>query len=82
MLLVCILTLMLGTAHLAMGVTGTPPINDDCANAKWLPDVSNLAFDTTDATFDGGLNLKTANSDEQKAPPTPDFGCPAENQGQ
>jgi len=49
-LLVCVLTLLLGNAHLAMGYG---PSNDNCSNAKWVGNVTDLAFDTTLATFDG-----------------------------
>jgi len=48
-LLLFVLTLLLGTARLAMG----SPANDDCQNAKPVGNVTNLAFDTTSATFDG-----------------------------
>jgi GEVED domain len=55
--LVCVLGLLLGAAHAALGVgvrpTTTRPPNDDCANAKAVGNVANLAFDTTHATFDG-----------------------------
>jgi hypothetical protein len=55
--LVCALSLLLGAAHAALGVgvrpTTTRPSNDDCANAKPVGNVTNLAFDTTHATFDG-----------------------------
>jgi hypothetical protein len=54
LLLLCILTLLLGTAHMALGITTTsPPYYDNCNNAKNVGDVTNLAFDTTYATFDG-----------------------------
>ena len=48
-LLVCVLTLLLGTSRLAMG----GPANDSCSNAQPVGDVTDLAFDTTLATFDG-----------------------------
>ncbi len=48
-LLVCVLTLLLGTAHLAMG----SPANDYCQNAQLVSNVTTLAFETTSATFDG-----------------------------
>ena len=35
------------------GVTPPPPSKDDCENAKAVGDVEDLAFDTTNATFDG-----------------------------
>ncbi len=36
--------------------SGAPPVsfNDDCQNAMPISDVKSLAFDTSDATFDGG----------------------------
>ncbi len=48
-LLVCVLTLLL-TAHFAMGYS---PSNDSCSNAKPIGNVTNLPFDTSNATFDG-----------------------------
>jgi len=48
-LLVCMLTFLLGTAHPALG----DPANDNCSNAKPVGNVTDLAFDTTLATFDG-----------------------------
>ena len=55
--LTCALTLVLVAAQVAMGVGVRPiitrPPNDDCANAKPVGNVTNLAFDTTRATFDG-----------------------------
>jgi hypothetical protein len=48
-LLVCVLTLLLSTAELAVGA----PANDNCANATVVGNVTDLAFDTTLATFDG-----------------------------
>ena len=45
----CILVLLLGVAHVALGT----PSNDDCENAKAVGDVSNLPFDTREATIDG-----------------------------
>jgi len=45
--------------------SGTPPAQgskDDCAKAKQIGDVTDLAFDTTDATFDGpGLCMTSPN---------------------
>jgi len=41
---------------------GVPPSKDDCDDAKPVGDVTNLAFDTGDATFDGpGLCLTSPN---------------------
>ena len=48
-LLVCVLTFLLGTAHPAMG----SPANDYCQNAQLVSNVTTLAFETTSATFDG-----------------------------
>jgi hypothetical protein len=47
--MVCVLALLLGTASLTLG----SPTNDSCSNAKSVGNVTDLAFDTTDATFDG-----------------------------
>jgi hypothetical protein len=49
LLLVCVLTLLFGMAELAVGA----PANDNCANATSVGNVTDLAFDTTLATFDG-----------------------------
>jgi len=49
LLLVCVLTLLLGMAELAV----CAPANDNCANATPVGNVTDLAFDTTLATFDG-----------------------------
>jgi hypothetical protein len=48
LLLVCMLTSLL-SAHVALGT----PVNDDCANAQVVGIVTDLHFDTTQATFDG-----------------------------
>ena len=48
-LLVCVLTLLLGTSRLAMG----SPANDNCSNAKSVGNVTSLPYDTSNATFDG-----------------------------
>jgi len=48
--LFCALALLFGRAPVALGIDVT---NDDCANAMPVGDVTNLAFDTSDATFDG-----------------------------
>jgi len=38
------------------------PSNDDCADAQWVGNVTNLSFDTSDATFDGpGLCMDSPN---------------------
>ena len=52
-LLVCVLILFLGNAHVASGIGTVPPQNDGCNNAKQVGDVTDLAFDTARATFDG-----------------------------
>jgi len=52
----CALILLLGITNGALGIGGSlksAPSNDNCANAKAVGDVSNLAFDTTQATIDG-----------------------------
>ena len=46
--LACGLILLLSTVQAAVGIG-----NDDCANAPLIGDVTNLAFDTRGATFDG-----------------------------
>jgi hypothetical protein len=55
--LACGLILLLGAANVALGVGVKPvsliPPNDNCANAKAVGNVTSLAFDTTNATFDG-----------------------------
>jgi len=44
------------------GVQPPPSSKDDCENAQPIGDVNDLAFDTTDATFDGpGLCMKSPN---------------------
>ena len=44
------------------GVTPPPVSKDDCENAKAVGDVTELAFDTSDATFDGpGLCMTSPN---------------------
>ena len=48
MLLVCMLTLLLGTQ-----VAVCVPPNDDCVNATVVGNVTDLHFDTTHATVDG-----------------------------
>jgi len=48
--LACGLILLLGAANVAFAAT---PPNDDCDNAKGIGNVTNLSFDTTDATQDG-----------------------------
>jgi len=52
-LLVCVLISFLGIAHVASGIGTVPPQNDGCNNAKQVGDVTDLAFDTARATFDG-----------------------------
>ncbi len=49
-LLVCVLAILLGNAQVS---NGAPPANDDIQNAKGVGDVTDLAFDTTEATIDG-----------------------------
>jgi len=50
LVLVCGLVLLFAAANIAFGVV---PANNDCNKAKAVGDVTNLAFDTTDATHDG-----------------------------
>jgi hypothetical protein len=49
--------LLFNAGNIASGVIVSPtsvhPVNDSCANAKAVGNVTNLAFDTTNATFDG-----------------------------
>jgi len=47
---VCGLVLLFGAANVAFGAS---PLNDDCSKSKAVGDVTNLAFDTTNATHDG-----------------------------
>ena len=49
-LFVCLLTLLLGIAQKSIGA---PPLNDNRLNATSIGNVTNQAFDTTQATFDG-----------------------------
>ncbi len=49
-ILLCVLVTLLGMAGAALGVV---PANDDCSNAQAVGNVTNLAFNTTGATFDG-----------------------------
>jgi len=55
--LVCGLVLLLCAVNIASGVGVKPmllnPPNDNCANKKAVANVTNLLFDTTNATFDG-----------------------------
>jgi hypothetical protein len=48
--LVCGLVLLSGAANVAFGAA---PVNDNCDKAKAVGDVTDLAFDTTNATHDG-----------------------------
>ncbi len=44
------------------GITPPPSSKDDCENAQPVGDVKNLAFDTTNATFDGqGVCMRSPN---------------------
>jgi hypothetical protein len=49
--------LLLVAANIALGVNVKPglirPVNDNCANAKPVGNITNQAFDTSNATFDG-----------------------------
>jgi hypothetical protein len=51
-MLACVLALLLCAANIALGVTAVPA-NNDCSNAKAVGNVTNLSFDTSNATFDG-----------------------------
>ena len=57
LVLACGLVLVLGAANIALGVGVKPmlfrPSNDDCSNARAVGNVTNLLFDTTNATLDG-----------------------------
>jgi len=57
-LLVFVLTLLLGTANLAVGA----PANDNCANATSVGNVTDLSFNTTLATFDGPGHCTTSSN--------------------
>jgi len=50
LVLVCGLVLLFGAANVAFGAV---PVNNNCSKAKAVGDVTDLAFDTTDATHDG-----------------------------
>jgi len=54
--LACVLVL-LGASHAALGISvklgAVRPSNDDCSNSKPVGNVTNLSFDTRNATFDG-----------------------------
>jgi len=45
-----VLILLFGAANVALGVV---PSNDNCNSAKAVGNITNMAFDTTNATFDG-----------------------------
>jgi hypothetical protein len=47
---ICTLIVLLGTGMFA---SAAPPANDGCSNAQAVGNVTNLSFNTTDATFDG-----------------------------
>ncbi len=66
LVLVCGLVLVLGAVNIASGVGIKPmlllPPNDDCDNARAVGNVTNLLFDTTNATLDGpGFYIKGPN---------------------
>ena len=63
LLLVCITALLFGGTQITVGVSPASPSNDNCFNAKLVGNVTDLAFDTTNATFDGpGHCMNTENS--------------------
>jgi len=47
--LACALVILFGITHIVLGV----PVNDDCENAEAVGEVTDLSFDTTEATIDG-----------------------------
>ena len=47
---ILVLTLLLGISQVA---DAAPPANNSYQNAQAVSDVTSLAFDTTEATFDG-----------------------------
>ena len=57
LVMACVLALLVGVAQTTYGVGLKPgivaPPNNNCADAKAVGAVTNLAFDTTNATFDG-----------------------------
>jgi len=58
--MVCILVVLLCTGYVVKaGKTGRPP-NDSCENATAIEEVVNLAFNTTNATFDGPGHCMTS----------------------
>ena len=53
---------ILGILLFAGGIVEAAPLNDKCSNATAIEEVTGLAFDTTNATFDGyGLCMTSAN---------------------
>jgi len=63
LLLFCSLAFLFGGAQITVGVTPAPPPNDNCYNATPVGNVTDLAFDTTYATFDGpGHCMNSENS--------------------
>ena len=51
-----------GVLNITSDLTHPPAPKDDCVNAKPIGDVTNVAFDTTNATFDGsGLCMNSPN---------------------
>jgi hypothetical protein len=59
LVLICGLVLLFSGANVAFGAA---PPNDNCSNAKSVSDVINMAFDTTEATFDGpGYYIESPN---------------------
>jgi hypothetical protein len=57
LVMVCGLVFLLGAVNISWGVNVKPtlvrPANDNCSNAKPVGNITNQAFDTTNATFDG-----------------------------
>ena len=59
LVMICGLALVFGTANVA---SGSIPANNNCNNAKSVGNVTNMSFDTTNATFDGpGLYITSPN---------------------
>jgi hypothetical protein len=66
LVLIVVGLLLFSAGSIASGVVVNPvsvhPVNDNCANAKPVGNVTNLAFDTTNATFDGpGYYIRSPN---------------------
>ena len=60
--LICLVSLVLAMGLLQTAVGVGPPPNDDCNNAQQIGNVTNLPFDTTNATYDGSGYYITYNN--------------------